>query len=232
MTTSATATFELSIDSLLRRSFQIAGLIEASQSPRSDDLSMARDFLGMELDALQADGVVLRTVIRTTLPLIASTSSYTLDNDTIDVALDPGNMAGMIVPASDGETPVRAIARAEYQQIVTKDTEALPTLVYIEKQATTTLHFWPVPPDSTLTFSYSKIRLPRDSTTGSNTPDLARRWAKAICYQMAWQIAMAKSVPLSRVQALQGLADSFMTRARLGDTEKGAIQLYAERYYG
>jgi len=231
MSVSTTATFELTVDQLLRRSFNIAGMLEASQSaPRPDDLSMARDLLGMELDALQADGIVLRTVIRTTLPLVAATATYVLDADTIDVALDGSNVAGMIVPASGGETPVRAISRAEYQQIPTKASSATPTVVFIEKLTTTSLVFWPVPPDSTTSFRYSKIHLPRDSTPGSATPDLPRRWAKALCYQMAWQIAVTKSAPLQKWTSLQKLAEGFMRAAKLGDAEKGAIQMYVERY--
>ncbi len=231
MTVASTATFELSVDQLLRRAFQLAGLYVAAQSPRADDMALARDLLGMELDALQAEGVVLRTVIRTTLPLVTSTSSYTLANDVIDVFTDPSNMAGMIVPASGGETPVRAISRMEYQQIVKKDVEATPTLVYVEKLETVSLHFWPVPPTSTTSFRYSEIRLPRDSTTGAVTMDLARRWQKAMLWTLAYAIAEAKSAPAAKVARLERRSDIEKTKARMNDVEKGHIQLYVERYY-
>lgn len=230
MTVSATATFELAIDALLRRSFQIAGLYEAGQATvRADDLALGRDLLGMELDSLQAEGTVLRNVESTTTPLVATTAAYVLAADTIDVFVGPDNVAGMVVPTSGGATPVRAISRQEYMQITNQDTAATPTLVYVEKTALVTLHFWPVPTVAS-TFRYTEIHLPRDSDTGSATPDVARRWQKAIAYSMAWQLALAKSMPSSRVGMLKGMADELKAKAQMSDVEKGNAQLYVEVY--
>lgn len=229
MAPSATSNFELTRDGLFRRSFQLAGLLEASQSPRADDLALATDLLGMELDALQAEGVVLRTVEMTTEALTAATKTVALSADCIDVFVGPDNVAGTIVPLTGNETLVRAISRQEYISISNKDSQATPSLVYIEKLAAVTLYFWPVPAVSTATFRYSKIRLPRDADTGAVTLDLARRWQKAICYAMAWQIAMAKSAPLERVKALKSIADEEKAKARNNDVEKTHQQLYVAR---
>jgi hypothetical protein len=231
MPPSATSNFELTRDGLLRRSMQLAGLLEASQSPSANDLALASDLLGMELDALQAEGVVLRTVEMTTEPLIASTVSYTLSSDCIDVFVGPDNVAGTIVPATGNETLVRAISRQEYVAISNKTSAATPSLVYVEKLASVKLYFWPVPPVSTASFRYSKIRLPRDADTGAVTLDLSRRWQKAMCYSMAWQIAMAKSSPLERVKALRSIAEEEKAKARANDVEKTHQQLYVARYY-
>ncbi len=230
MTVSSTANFELNVDNLLRRSFQLAGLLEASQRPRPDDLSMARDILGMELDALQAEGTILRTEIGSLQALTASTTSYGLASDTIDVFVGPDNVAGMIVPSSGAETPVRAISAMEYQAITNKAVEATPVMVFVEKLATVTLYFWPVPHVSTTQFRYRKIRLPRDADTGAVTLDLARRWQKAICYQMAWQIALAKSIPPNRVDQLRKIGESEKAKALANDVEKANGQLYVEMY--
>jgi hypothetical protein len=229
MAVASTATFELSIDALLRRSFNLAGLYEAGQATiNANDLSLGRDLLGMELDSLQAEGTYLRTIESTTQALTASTASYALPSDTIDVFVGPDNVAGMIVPTSGGATPVRAISRQEYMQITNQTSESTPTLVYVEKQALVTLKFWPVPAVSTQTFRFSEIHLPRDSDTGSATPDVARRWQKAICYSMAWQIALAKSLPGARVGMLKNMADELKVKAQMSDVEKGSIQLYVE----
>jgi len=228
--TASTQTFELSIDSLCRRSFQLAGLLEARQLPSTDDLALAHDFLGMELDALQADGIVLRTVERTTLALTAGTAEYTLDGSTIDVYVDPSNVVGTIVPTTGNETLVRAMSRQEYLSISNKDTQTNPALVYVEKQGTTKVVFWPVP-EVNCTFRYAKIRLPYDSSDGSKTMDLARRWQQAICYTIAWQLATAKSLPLDRVGFIRNTAEEMKARARMGDTEKTNIQMYVSRYY-
>lgn len=231
MATSSTSTFELNRDALLRRAFQIAGLLYVSQSPNADDLSLASDLLGMELDALEAEGVVLRMLERATLPLVSGTAEYTLDADCIDVFVGPDNVAGTIVPASGNETLVRGISRQEYLQISNKTSAATPSLVYIEKLATVKVVFWPVIANSTSSFRYSKYRLPRDADTGAVTLDLARRWQKAICWSMAWQLAMAKSLPLDRVNALRSVGEQEKDKARANDVEKTHAQLYVARYY-
>ena len=59
MTTSATSSFELNRDALIRRSYQVAGLLEASQSTEGSDITLAADLLQMELTAMVADGSIL-----------------------------------------------------------------------------------------------------------------------------------------------------------------------------
>lgn len=230
MTISATATFELTRDQLLRRAFQLAGLLESAQSMRADDAAMASDLLGMELDSLQAEGVLLRHVERTTKALVAGTAAYTLDTDTVDVFVGPDNVAGTYVPSSGGESVIRAISRQEYIQITNKTTQAVPSLVYIEKTASVVATFWPVPA-ATSSYRYSKVRFPRDADTGTVTLDVARKWQKALCYQMAWQIALAKSAPAAKVAMLKGVGESEKRKALMNDVESPHAQLYVSRYY-
>jgi len=230
MSVSTNQNFELTTDQLCRRAYQLAGLLEAGQVVQANDLALAHDLLGMELDALQADGVVLRTVERTTLALTSTTNpEYTLPAATIDVYVGNDNVAGTIVPTQGNETLVRAISRQEYLQISNKLSNATPSLVYIEKQGTTKVCFWPVPAVTNSSFRYNRIRLPYDSE-GSKTLDLARRWQKAICYMLAWQLALAKSLPADRVSMLRSVGEEAKAKAVAGDIESTSIQMYAMRY--
>lgn len=229
MTISATSTFELTRDQILRRAFQLAGMIEAAQNMNANDAAMASDFLGMELDSLQAQGVLIRHVERTTKST-GILPSYTLDTDTVDVFVGPDNIAGTFAYTSDtAETPVRAISRHEYVSIADKTASGRPALVYIEKAASVTATLWPVP-SSGGTFRYSKIRFPRDADTGNVTLDVARKWQKAICYQMAWQIALAKSMPAARVAMLRSIGESEKAKVLANDVESPHVQLYVARY--
>lgn len=205
-------------------------MLHASQPMESDDIAMAADLLGMELDALQAEGIVVTHVERATLPIVAGTSEYTLPSDTLDVALAPDNMAGTVFVTAGAETPVRAISRAEWIGITKKDTQGTPTLVFVERLAAVKLVFWSVPA-ATSTFRYSRIRLPRDMDTGTVTLDLARRWQKAICFSMAYHLALSKSAPMSRVEFLLGEAERLKGIARASDVEKAHAQFYIEGSY-
>ena len=228
MTVAATYTRELTVAQIIRRAFQVAGVLYSGHDTDADDEGMARDFLGLEMDALQADGVVLRFSERTTQALTASTASYTLGTDVLDVALDANSNAGVVYTATSAEMSVLAIPRQHYLSITDKTTEGTPTMVYVEKQATTKLLFWPVPAE-TMTFRYTKVRLPFDSDA-SATLDLARRWHKSILYAVAWQVAGAKSRPLEVVRDLRSVAGALKKEARSGDSESTHGQMYVESY--
>jgi hypothetical protein len=197
-----------------------------------DDISMAADLLGMELDALQAEGIVVTHVERSTLALLAGTTEYTLPAETLDVFVGPDNVVGTVFVTGGAETPVRAISRAEYTAIAKKDTQSVPTLVFIERLAQVKAVFWCVPSVAS-TFRYNKIRLPRDMDTGTVTLDLARRWQKAICFSMAYHLSLAKSAPTTRVQFLLGEAERLKAIARASDVEKTNMQMWIDgpRYY-
>lgn len=234
MTVSANANFELSRDTLIRRAFQLAGLIYSAQTPPADDLAMASDIMGMELDALQAEGIILRTVERTTQAITSITGAgpYTLAADTIDVVIGPENFCGTVqASVSDAETPVKSISSHEYTVNISMKgtTSSRPSYVLIEKLATVQLTFWPAP-SANMTFKYQKIRLPKDVDTGAVTLDLARRFQKALCYAVAWQVAMAKSVPMERVDRLRKEAEQQKAIARSTDVEKGHVQMFVGRY--
>lgn len=230
MTVSATSNFELSRDALITVALQTAQLVDAQGPAPAEYIALASVYLGMELDALQAEGVLLRTIERTTLALSA-TAEYTLAADTIDIALGNDNFAGTIVQSTGTETRVRAISSSEYvTQVLNKSSSGVPTLVYCEKQATTKLIFWPVP-DATMTFSYRRIRLVKDSEPGSVTQDVARRWQKALCYAIAWQMALHGSKPQALWGSLKTIADKEKEKAMADDGEKTNIQMYVPRYY-
>lgn len=226
MTTSSTSVFELNRDTLLRRSFQLAGLLEVSQNPSADDLALASDLLGMELLSMQATGIVVTHVERTTLSLVSGTAEYTLPSDTLDVFVPPDNVVGTIVPTTGAETPVMSISRAEYLAIPNKTSTSTPTLVFIERLATVKAVFWMVPNATGALFRYAKIRFPRDMDIGTVTLDLAKRWQKAICYSMAYQVGLAKSIPMGRVQFLMSEAERFKAIAQASDVEKGHGQFW------
>lgn len=228
MTTSGTATFELQVDQLIRRALQLAGLLEASQRPADfeADLEMARDFLSLELTALQAENLLTRNVERKTLTLSAGVASYQLDADCIDVFVGPDNVVGTILSsAGSAETLVRAIRRHEYVEIANKTSSGTPVLCFVEKLARVSVVFWPIP-GSTVTFNYQKVRAVMDVTPGSATPDVWVRRQNALLWSLAFTMAVAKSQPLAKCAFLKGERDRVKEMAKQDDVESGHGQLY------
>lgn len=227
MTVAATTTFELSVDQTVRRAFQLAGLLEASQSPSEPDAALGRDFLNLELDALESEGILTRTIDRVTQALSIGVDTYTLGADVVGVFVGPDQIAGTIVNSTNAETYVRAISRHEYVEITAKTATGTPTLVYPECLASTKLIFWPIP-DAAVTFRYQARRLPRDSTAGT-TSDIDRRRQKAVLWSLAHDVAVAKSVPIDRVKYLKNEAERLKMIARGLDTQPGNIEFFVRR---
>lgn len=227
MTTASTSLFELNVDQLIRRSLQIAGLMPSQQAEvDAADLSMGHDFLNMELDALQAEGITLRTVARTTLALVASTAAYALPSDTIDVFIGPDNMIGtVLVSGGNTETLVRGVSRHDYLSINNKSSTGTPVLCVVERQGTVTATFWPVP-SAVFTFNYQRVRCARDTTTGTTTPDVDVRRQKALLYSLAFDFCVAKSQPIERCRFLREERDRLRALARMDDVERGHGQFY------
>ncbi len=228
MTVSVNSNFEMTRDTLIRRAYQVAGVAASNVTISGDDISMAVDFLGAELDSLQAEGVILRTVERTTVALTSGEETYALDSDCIDIAVDPDNFGGMVWATSGSETRVTSVSRQQYEKLSNKTATGTPTMVYFEKQATISAIFWPVP-DASMTFRYSKVRLIKDADTGGVTLDLQRKWQKAIMYSLAWQLALAKGMPLDKVGFLRNTADQLKSTARADEAQKGDAQFVLMR---
>jgi hypothetical protein len=226
MTVSANAVFSLSRDTLIRRAMQEAQLLNADKSPTGGELSMAADFLNIELQSLAAEGVTLYQKERTAQVLVAGTTSYSLATDTIDVAVGPDGFAGTVIDSNNLETRVSAMSGHDYLLLADKTAQSdRPTHVYVEKLETLALLFWPVP-SAAYTFKYQKVRLIRDVDTGTVTLDVARRWQKYLWLELASKLARALSKPPDLISDLRGEAKDAKKAAMLSDREMMNGQFY------
>jgi len=205
---------------------QVAGLLEASQTPSAEDESLARDLLGMELLAMSSEGRVTRQIENDTQAVVAGTAEYVIDSDTFDVIVGMDNVAGaMKLTGATNETRVFGITRQDYMEITDKATQALPTRVFIERAASITLKFWPVPAVAG-TFRFQKYRFVRDSSDSSKTADVDKKRMKATVWACAYDLATAKSMPVERIRLLQGERDRLKAIAKADDSERGSTQMY------
>jgi hypothetical protein len=226
VTISANSDLEYQRDELITAAYQLAGMNLTASATAADDIAMASTFMNLELQMLQGEGVVLRTIERTTLTLVAGTASYSLPSSVIDVELGTNGQAGSIVPTSGGENIVMSMSRSDYLDISSKtpaDTSGRPTRVYIEKTSPITVTFWPTPDSTSTSWRYAKVRLLADADDGAVTLDLARRWLLAITYAVAAQVALAKSASLDKVRYLRGEAERLKNVLRADDSERGPI---------
>ncbi len=226
MPVSANATLNFTRDQIITMAYQYAQLVPSGSDPTADEIAMASNFFNLELMTLQAEGVVLRTVERTTLSLVAGTATYSLPTDVIDVQQGPNGQMGTIVPTSGAESTVLNITRTDYLSLAQKSSpQGRPTQVLLEKFATLQVTFWPVPDSTSASFRYAKVRLLKDMDTGTVTTDLARRWLQAVTYAVASQVALAKSQAMELVGFLRGEAERLKDICRADDVERGPMMM-------
>lgn len=232
MTVSANSTLDFTRDQLISMAYQATGLLEAGKEAPGEDLEMASNFMNLELMALQADGVVLRTIERATLTLgtpdAGTVATYTLPSDTIDLQLGPNDQIGTILNTDNTETTVVAMSRAEYMELSNKtaDVTARSTRAYVEKQATVTVTLWPAPDSTSVSLKYARVRLLRDADDGAVTIDLARRWLKWVMLATAVHVGRAKSIPQDDLAELKAEAEIQKAKCLADDKQRGRTRFH------
>lgn len=212
MTISSSRTRELDIDTIVVRAFQMAGLLSSEQSASSvtsGQGQMARDFLELLVDSLQAYGAIVRTTVFYDLDVTANDGQYNLDSSTLDVL----GAAMWVADGGDAQTAVLPMSREEYQLIGNKDASGSPTRFFLDRTASMTLFMWPVP-DENGTLTLQQHRLLADCDDGSKTVDLERHWVRSLVLGLASDLAMASSLPEERVSMLRGQYEREVEKAR------------------
>lgn len=115
------------------------------------------------------------------------------------------------------QTPVERIALQDYERIVDRTQQGLPTQVW-HNRATGIYALWQVPENSTDTFRYFRARRIQDTVSGMDTPDLPHRWFEALAAGLAEPLAL-KFAP-DRFDKLAALASARFLEAKSEDREK------------
>lgn len=233
MTTSASASFDLSRDQIIRVAFQLVGVLEAGKEPDAAQLAMASDMLNMGLKALQNDGIILRALEQATTALVAGTAKYTLASDTLDVD-DRSVYVTSATTSQQTDLRLDQISRGQYMELSLKAIQGQPTQFYVEKAIGVAMYLYPTPDSNWTSITYPRVRLLKDMDSGSVTPDLPSKYLQYIAYMLASQIALNSGL-LYRHTALIALAQSEKERAIQDDTERGPVSFrpsYGRRFRG
>lgn len=206
MTVASSNTRELSLDQLMRRSMQTAGIMafEEIADSASDQwkqrTAFGRDQLDLVLDRLQAEGVILRDTERYSLTLTASVASYVLPSDTVDVHAN----AMYLEAPGETESVVTQVDRQEYDLISDKVTQGKPTRFWLERTGVCTVYLHQVPDTTNAVLYLRRKKMLADNTLGTQTPDLERYWHDYLHYELAYRYSIG--LPLEERALLKGEA--------------------------
>ena len=219
MATSGTNSFNLDVDEVIQEAFERCGLHARS----GYDLKSARRSLNLLLAEWANRGINLWTVELRTQTLTASTTSYTLDSDLIDI------LEAVVYKASDTtvDMEVDRISRAEYLNISKKSTEAVPTQYYLLRgQSTPTLYLYPTP-DAADTFKYWGLTKIQDAGDYEDGLDVPTRFLPCLTAGMAYYVSLKKSP--ERTPLLKQLYEEEWQRASEEDRPRSSFYAIPER---
>ncbi len=216
--------FAFKIDAIVRRSYQLAGLMEVNQGEGSPEwvakASLGRDLLDTIVDSLQAEGVAARPVIFRNVSLVAGTFEYAMQSDVLDIIedgmyIDPSQVSAGVTKAQ-GETLVKQIDREAWHRLSNKGAEGRPSLFLALRNVDFVVRVWPVPAaaDDGGQIRFQMHQLYADTLDGTKEVDLRPYWNRYLIFQLAHDLAVSNSLTVERCSYLNKRAGELSLYAR------------------
>jgi len=228
MTTSGSTSFNLDLTEIVEEAFERAG----SELRSGYDLRTARRSLNILLIEWQNRGINMWTIDTGEIPLVASTATYDLPLDTVDL-LDFVIRTG--AATSQIDVNINRIGMSRYSQIPNKLATGKPSQVYIERLSGATnfggdvqypqFTVYPVPNNDTYTFVYWRMRRIQDVAGGVTTQDVPFRFLPALIAGLAYHLSMKIPQSAERIPMLKTVYDEQWQMATEEDRERASLFL-------
>lgn len=232
MATSGTTVFQARRADVIRMAYVQLNVLEESEAPTTEQIRHGADLLNAMQAEWQAEGIRLWKVERLATATVASTVSYTLAQDVVDVIDDE------FVLRVDGiDYPMKNLTRQEYvKQIANKLTQAgRPYSVWVEPnvpvvsgaktyQGGFRLYPWPVP-DAVYSVIGSVVKRLADFSAETQDPDFPTKWTMALIYGLAYELSFSSPVSANRQERIKQRRDEAKRTARNDDNERGGIRI-------
>jgi hypothetical protein len=222
MATSGSKDFELDVSDYVEEAFERCGL----EVRTGYDLKTARRSLNLLFADWANRGLNQWTIQSGSTSLVASTASYTLTADVIDILSPIVLRTGTGTGQSDIQ--VERISRGDYVNIPNKNTVGRPVQVFIDRQTTPVIKVWPVP-DTAYTLVYDKLVRLDDADAYTNTVQVPFRFYPCLAAGLAYYLAL-KRAP-DRVQLLKAVYEEEFDRAAAEDRDRASLRITPGRGY-
>lgn len=219
MAASGTTTFALDLTEIIEEAYARCGVEVRS----GWEFRTARTSLNLMFADWASRGVNLWTIDSSTISLVASTATYALPADTIDIF-------EAVLRSDAGETsqtdlPLSRISAPVYAAIPNKLTEATrPLQMWVQRLATPQITLWPVPSSADYTLVYWRLRRIQDAGNGVNTMDVPFRFVPCMVAGLAYHLAMKVPNGLERVDILKVQYDQAWEMAAAEDRDRASVR--------
>jgi hypothetical protein len=229
MTVSTSRATEMTVDQIVRRAWQMAGLMPVEEGTSGPSWAERSDFgrtmLDVILDGLQTEGAYARQVVLENTTLTAADYTYTMSDYVLDIVGD-----GMYIDASEtdltkaaGETLVRQISREQWHELGAKDSSGRPSQFFFDRSLLE-VKLWPIP-DEAGTIRFQIHKFTTDSLEGGATLELRPYWYRYLIWELAHYIATAQGLSDQRCSRYEKRAKEYKNRARAYANQNVNIQM-------
>jgi len=223
MATSGSTDFELDVNDYIEEAFERCGL----EVRTGYDVRTATRSLNLMFADWANRGLNRWTIEQSTLSITASTATYSLPADTIDI-LSAVIRTG--TGTSQSDTQITRVSRDTFINIPSKNTEAQPSQWYVDRQITPQIRLWPTP-NKAYTLVYDRLTRIEDADSSINTLDVPFRFYPCLAAGLAYYLAMKKAP--DRIQILKAVYEEEFARAAYEDVDRANLSLVPRRdYYG
>lgn len=199
MSTSGTYTFNPSLGELTIYAYQLIGVRPTALL--QEHMDSARLATNMMFTRWSNQGVNLWQVELVTVPLVAGTSTYSVDASTVTM-LDAYIEYGL--PAID--RIIMPVSRTEYASYPNKTQSGFPTVFWFDRLLSPTVTLWPVPDGNQTSLKYYKVNRIQDANmNGTQEVDIPPIWLEAMAYGLAQRLAIIWAP--ERAVAMKAMAD-------------------------
>ena len=212
MAVSGSTDFELDVSDYIEEAFERCGL----EVKTGYDLKTAKRSLNLMFADWANRGLNQWTITQRTQALTQGTASYTLGADVIDVL-------SMVVRRSDSDLSMSRVSRDAYLSINSKDTQARPSQVFVDRQVTPVIKIWPTPENSTDVLIYDCLTRIDDADTFTNTVDIPFRFYPCLAAGLAYYLSIKKAP--ERIQVLKTIYDEEFDKAQAEDRDRASFSV-------
>lgn len=230
MARSGSVDYTLTRDTLIQMAFELIKVGVEGETLSSDDITIANRVLNVMIKAWHTHGLQLWKRNLITIPLTASTSTYTIGrvgSPTVTADRPLRVLEAFKVDTSGNQAPLTLLSLQEYYALSNLTSSGEPTqYAFNPTLDNSTLYLWPVPTSTDVTNYDVKILVQsplNDMDSSSDNFDFPEEWLEALIYNLAVRLAPRYGLSIQERSMLRAEAREALDSVLGFDIEQGSV---------
>lgn len=217
MAVSGSKDFELNVAEYIEEAYERCGKISRS----GYDLRSAKRSLNLLFAEWSNRGLNQWTIEQTTIPMVAATSTYTMNADTVDIL-------SAVLRRDSIDYSMDRLSRSDWLALPNKSTTGRPNQYFLDRLITPVLRVYLTPENSTDSIIVDRLVRIDDADTQQNTLEVPFRFYPALAAGLAYYMSVKLSP--DRTAMLEQEYEKAMALAVSGDRDRSSFFVVPARY--